>query len=308
MEIPELRPRRLGYVALGVANIEESVRFWTEAVQLDVSERTADRVYLRGGMQHHWIALRQSRDPGLERLGIEVDDRATLDAFEQRLRQAGVAVETGEGLDTDRVDRYLRFADPAGNPLELYTDMVSMPTPPRPVNVTLLEIQHVVLAVGDTREAHDFYTGVLGMRVSDWVGRDVCFTHFANGWHHGIGLSRMPNASHGLNHICFQPPDLDNVMRARARVRKLGLTITMDILRHAPSGSVGFYFVGPDTICEMSFGARQFAPDEVFKPRLLAAGQDTLDVWQAGLVDVEQSVVQSLAEMAGRKQAGRGGG
>lgn len=307
MNIPELRPRRLGYVSLGVENLEQSLGFWTEAVQLEVSERIADRTFLRGGMQHHWIALQQTATPGLQRVGIEVDDDATLDAFEQRLQQAGIATEAGDGLATDRVDRYLRFADPAGNPLELYTDMVSMPTPPRPVNVTLLDIQHIVLAVGDTREAHDFYTGILGMRVSDWVGRDVCFTHFANGWHHGIGLSRMPDATSGLNHICFQPPDLDNVMRARARVRKLGLTITMDILRHAPSGSVGFYFAGPDTICEMSFGARQFAPDEVFKPRLLAAGQDTLDVWQAGLIDTEQSVVQSLAQMATQQSTAAGG-
>jgi catechol-2,3-dioxygenase len=298
-----LCPTRLGYVHLRVKNLDESLAFWTRAVPLEVSARLGGRVYLRGGMQHHWIVLEPSADPGLERVALEVDSRAELDAFEARLKALGLAVQAGDGLETDRVDRYLRFADPAGNPLELYCDMVAMPTPPTPRAVQLLDIQHVVLAAGDTSGATAFYRDVLGMRESDWVERDVCFLHMKNGWHHGIGIGGFGGAASGLNHVCFQPPGLDDVMRARATVRKLGYPITMDLLRHAPSTSVGFYFAGPDTVAEMSFGARHFTEDTPPKPRLLARGLDTIDVWQQGLVDHEQSVIDELRQMAERQRA-----
>lgn len=298
-----LCPTRLGYVHLRVKNLDDSLAFWTRAVPLEVSARSGERVYLRGGLEHHWIVLEQSADPGLARVALEVENRAELDAFEARLKALGIAFEAGDGLDTERVDRYLRFADPAGNPLELYCDMVAMPTPPTPRAVQLLDIQHVVLAAGDTSRATAFYRDVLGMRESDWVERDVCFLHMKNGWHHGIGVGGFGGAASGLNHICFQPPGLDDVMRARATVRKLGYPITMDLLRHAPSTSVGFYFAGPDTVAEMSFGARHFTEDAPPKPRLLARGLDTIDVWQQGLVDHEQSVIDQLRQMAERQRA-----
>lgn len=305
MTQPELRAERLGYVHLGVEDIERSLAFWTEAVPLEVAARSGERVYLRGGMQHHWIVLEPATEPGLKRVALEVADRATLDAFEDHLRAQGVAVEAGDGLASDRVDRYLRFADPGGNPLELYCDMVAMGTPPQPRTVQLLDIQHVVLMCPDAREAAAFYCDLLGFRPSDWVERDMVFMHMRNGWHHGIGVGGFGPGARGLQHICFQPPDLDNVMRARAIVRKLGYTITMDLLRHAPSTSVGFYFAGPDTVAEMSFGARRFSEDAPPRPRLLAKGLDTVDMWQQGLTaDNEGSVIEALRQMDRQRAAG----
>ena len=303
MSEQRLCPLRLGYVHLKVKNLDASLAFWTGAVPLEVSARQGAKVYLRGGLQHHWIVLEESAEPGLGRVALEVDSRAELDAFEAHLRALGIQTEAGDGLQTDRVARYLRFTDPAGNPIELYCDMVSMPTPPQPRTVQLLDIQHVVLAAGDTRAAAAFYRDVVGLRESDWVEHDVCFLHMKNGWHHGIGVGGFGGAASGLNHICFQPPGLDDVMRARATVRKLGYPITMDLLRHAPSTSVGFYFAGPDTVAEMSFGARHFTEEAPPRPRVLARGLDTLDVWQQGLVDHEQSLVEEMKKMADQQRA-----
>ncbi|MEL0081466.1 MAG: VOC family protein [Gammaproteobacteria bacterium] len=295
-----LRAERLGYVALTVSDLDKSLAFWRDAVQLEISEKRDDKVFLRGGMQHHWITLQQAAEPGLQRVGIEVSSPETLEALERRLTGAGVVVEPGTGLNESRILHAIRFNDPAGNPLELYCDMVSMATPPRPISVTLLDIQHCVMAVDNVAEAADFYTGLLGMRVSDWIGDSMFFAHFRNGWHHGLGLGKMPDQPRGLHHICFQPPDLDNVMRGRARVRKLGYEITLDILRHGPSGSVGFYFIGPDdVVAEMSYGARQCGEDEQFRPRQLAMSPETIDVWQTGLSDSELSIIEELRSIKG---------
>ncbi len=295
------RSDRLGYVALDVEDLDKSLDFWTSVTQLEVSDRQDERVFLRGGMQHHWIVLQQAQDtPGMARLGVEVADRAELDEIEQRLRSAGVEVDSGDGLKSDYVDRYVRFNDPAGNPIELYHDMVTMAVPPKPINVDILDIQHVVLGQKDMAEAEAFYTEMLGMRISDRIDRGATFMHFRNGWHHGIGLGMMGGPR--LHHICFQPADLDNTMMVRARVMKAELPITMDLLKHGPSGSVGFYFQGPDTVVEYSFGARQFGEDEVFRPRRLPMARDTVDVYQTGLGDNEMDIIQQL-QQAQKQQA-----
>ena len=219
MTQPELRAERLGYVHLGVEDIERSLAFWTEAVPLEVAARSGERVYLRGGMQHHWIVLEPAAEPGLKRVALEVADRGTLDAFEIHLRAQGVAVEAGDGLASDRVDRYLRFADPGGNPLELYCDMVAMGTPPRPRTVQLLDIQHVVLMCPDAREAAAFYCDLLGFRPSDWVERDMVFMHMRNGWHHGIGVGGFgPGARRRMAHSCSASSSL--VVDARCSARR----------------------------------------------------------------------------------------
>ncbi len=287
MEIPTARAERLGYVFMNVKDLDRSVDFYTKGLQLEETERQDGRVYLRGGMEHHWLVVQEKPDaPLLERVGIEVADVDTLAQFEERLSENSIHFEAGDGLESDRILRYVRFFDPSGNPLELYTDMVTMPSPPKPSVIHFEDIQHIVLNVHDFKIAHDFYTKVLGMRVSDYYEQGTAFMHFRNGWHHGIGISAGANRTNGLSHICFLPKDLDMTMRARAAVIRVGAKITSDLLKHGPSGSIGFYFDGPDLNLEVSYGARQFAPDEIYKPRIIPRVPG-LDVWQHGLEDLE---------------------
>lgn len=288
-----LRPERLGFVSMYVKDIDVSTEFYEKAVHLEISDRRDGKIFFRGGVQHHWVVIQPvptNTEPGLERLGIEVADRETLDAYEARLLGLGFDVHADNGLSDERVTRYLKFNDPSGNPLMLYTDMVQLATKPKPRLVEFLDIQHVVLVVHDIDVSHDFYTNVLGMRTSDWFEHSTAFMHFRNGWHHGIGIgARGPNQN-GLHHICFQPPDLDATMRSRAAVQKLGLPITTDLLKHGPSGSVGFYYQGPDTVIENSFGARWFDPDLEPEARVIAMRRESGDVYQAGLEDLELNV------------------
>jgi 2,3-dihydroxy-p-cumate/2,3-dihydroxybenzoate 3,4-dioxygenase len=284
-----LRPERLGYLSFRVRDLKISTEFFEKMGQLEVSEERDGKVFLRGGMEHHWIVLQESDNPGLERVAMQMTNNEDLDAMEERLKSHGVKYERGDGFDSDRVNQYLRFPDPAGNPLELYSDMVSYPTPPHPRHVSLEDIQHLVLFVDDIFTCHDFYTQVLGLRTSDWNERNTVFMNFRNGWHHGLGIGAGRTEKQGISHVCFLPTDLDDVMRARAAVMRAGLPITSDILRHGASGSFGFYFAGPDVPVEFSVGARRFAEDEEHTPRRLIRSPTVSDVFQVGLEELELS-------------------
>ena len=269
---------------LDVTDVVSTTEFFTKAVNLEISNRLNERVFLRGGLQHHWIVLRHAARPGLGRVGIEMAGHEDLEAVEQRLRESGIEVESGAAFDTDRIDCYLRFQDPSGNPLELYTDMVSMPMAPFPKRVTVEDIRNVVLFQRDVQEACDFYTRMLGMEVSDWVERKLVYLRFGNGYHHGLVLAEG-NPSQGLGYINFQVPDLHHLMRARSAVQLQKWPLVADLLKDGPSGAVGFYFLNDAERITIGFcfDHAVIPEDSEQKPRIFPSRADTFDIWLTGL-------------------------
>src|SRR5260221_1493175 len=93
------------------------------------------------------------------------------------------------------------------------------------------KIGHVVLNVTDFEASVRFYTGVLGLRVSDrypdsMVPGGMIFLR-CNTDHHGVALvGGAQKAGHSsLNHFAFEVGALDEVFRARAWLRERGVPI-----------------------------------------------------------------------------------
>jgi len=104
----------------------------------------------------------------------------------------------------------------------------------------LTKIGHVVLMCTDLRRSVEFYTGLLGFRVSDVYpetmmdGRMVFMRCAAD--HHGVALvGAAPGASpqHELHHLAFEVATLDEVFRARDYLRRQGVTIQFEGRRRA---------------------------------------------------------------------------
>ncbi len=105
-------PRLVGinHIALEVGDIDEALAFW---------ESIFGELTLRGGRGGHmafidmgdqFIALASGRSQPLDRerpFGLVVDDK---EAVRERLRELGVAVSSGRGLD---------FLDPWGNQIQV---------------------------------------------------------------------------------------------------------------------------------------------------------------------------------------------
>jgi len=229
-----------------------------------------------------------------------------LDAMEQRLRERGIEVESGHAFETDRIDRYLRFQDPSGNPLELYADMVSMPMVPVPKRVDITDILNVVLFQRDLQQGLEFYSQVLGLQISDWVERKLVYLRFANGYHHGLLLMEGDPAQ-GPGYINFQVPDLHQLMRARNGIQMQKWPIAADLLKDGASGAVGFYFQNEaeNITIGVCFGHEMIDEDSDHRPRILPARADTFDVWLTGLPAAEEMSAPPPVARAQAQQAGR---
>ena len=123
------RLRKLGHVVLNASDLEASVRFYTEVLGLQVSDRYPDSmvpggmVFLRCNTDHHGVALvggaPNSERSSLNHFAFEV---GTLDeVFRARawLRKHGVPMHF-EGRRRAGCQIAVEFQDPDGNNLEIY--------------------------------------------------------------------------------------------------------------------------------------------------------------------------------------------
>jgi catechol 2,3-dioxygenase-like lactoylglutathione lyase family enzyme len=138
---------------------------------------------------------------------------------------------------------------------------------------SIAKIGHVVLIVQDLEKSVDFYTRVLGFRVSDvypetMVPGCMVFMRCAND-HHGVALvggAKGPGNSNELHHMAFEVAALDEVFRARDHLRAEGVKITYAGRRRAGC-QVAVEFLDPDNhVLEIYWGIDQVGSDGRIRP------------------------------------------
>jgi catechol 2,3-dioxygenase len=125
-------------------------------------------------------------------------------------------------------------------------------SPPEGLPFNITKIGHVVLKVQDLDRSVDFYTQVLGFKVSDvypetmMKGRMVFLR--CNADHHGVALvgGATKPAEHGeLHHMAFEVATLEEVFRAREHLKKHDVPIDFEGRRRA-GVQVAVEFSDPD--------------------------------------------------------------
>jgi catechol 2,3-dioxygenase len=146
------------------------------------------------------------------------------------------------------------------------------------------KIGHVVLNVADVARSVGFYTEVLGFEVSDIYPEEMVPGGMAflrcNPDHHGIALvgSRRGANDHAeLNHIAFEVGSLDEVIRARDHLARLGVPIDFAGRRRAGC-QIAVEFRDPDDHrLEIYWGIDQVGSDGGVRPPAEWKGVRSID-------------------------------
>src|SRR5262249_35597746 len=112
----------LGYVGLRARNLEDWASFGEKFLGMQLVERSRSALRLRMDDRSQRLLVEADSTEGAGFLGWEVTDAAALERLAARLEAAGVRVERGTQASADarRVKELIRFADPAGNRLEIF--------------------------------------------------------------------------------------------------------------------------------------------------------------------------------------------
>ena len=202
---------------------------------------------------------------GLAFTGWEVADADTLDCAVDQLRAAGRSVRSAseDEARARRTRGLVRTTDPSGFELEFFHGPILDHAPfASPAGVSRfvtggLGMGHIVLGTPHIAEMVDFYTNVLGFRVSDYWrpdDRDVVFLR-CNARHHSLAL--VPADEAALYHFMLEAATLDDVGAALQRHHDAGMPISMDLGKHTNDEMVSFYSTSPSGFdVEFGFGGR----------------------------------------------------
>jgi 2,3-dihydroxy-p-cumate/2,3-dihydroxybenzoate 3,4-dioxygenase len=147
-------------------------------------------------------------------------------------------------------------------------------------------LSHVVLNCADVDAAERFAVEKLGFKVSDRT-KMMTFVR-CDRKHHCVAYARAGYSS--LNHIAFEMPSLDSVMRGIGRLRDAGYPAVWGPGRHGPGNNVFGYFIGPHGgVIEYTSAVEEVGDDyAVGDPAKWAWPPGRTDHWGIGVRDNER--------------------
>jgi catechol 2,3-dioxygenase len=237
---------QIGLVALTVADLQRSLRFYTEILGFTVVERASQIAALGSVEGRPLLALHElpgarpkpRAATGLYHVAVLLPSRADLGRTVQRLNTFGYPIRE---FEDHLVSESVYLSDPDGNGLELYRDRPRHEWPTtsdgrarmgsEPVDVPGLlaegvrdgqpwaglpagtRIGHLHLQVADIAQAEAFYCGVLGFDLV--VDAKTALFVSAGGYHHHVGMNIWysrggappPADAAGLRAITVHLPD-----------------------------------------------------------------------------------------------------
>lgn len=229
-------------VDLVVPDLDAAIDFHVRIWGLALVERAAGAAWLRGtGRDAQILALHTGNAAAIRSMTLRIDPLTDPDALLARATAGGArllqpfqpADEPGGGaiaIIADGCDRTIRLVrdDRAAAPLAADVD--------RPERLA-----HVNINSDDVARDTAFFVDALGFTLTD-RSKMMAFVR-TNADHHSVVIADAPVNT--LNHVAFQLPTWEGVMRAAGRMVDHRFPIGWGPGRHGPGDNVFTYFVDP---------------------------------------------------------------
>lgn len=215
--------------------------FYTSVWGLTVSGEKEGLVWLRAtGDEPYVLSLREGGNVGISAMTFRVSESVDLSDMGRRIEVRRGSVGGLQRSDAPGGGRELLFRDSVGRPMRLVqggeraAPLAADPDRPE-------RLAHVNFNSDDVDRDRGFFTDALGFALTD-RSKMMAFVR-TNGDHHSIVIADA--AVNTLNHVAFQLPGWEGVMRASGRMVDAGFSIGWGPGRHGPGNNVFAYFVDP---------------------------------------------------------------
>ncbi len=240
----EPRINGLRSIELAVHDLKKSADFYRKVWALEDVSGEGDTLHMRGtSRDHHVLTLRERPRAALLGIHFSAADRATVDALHAKAVAFGANVDGApKPLEGSAGGGYgFRTTSPEGHPIAISAGVAdhseAIDDRSRPTKLT-----HVVINSAEIDKQTKFFLDVLGFRFSDATFM-MDFVRCCSD-HHSVAIARGKGPS--LNHMAYEMPNIDGLMRGAGRVRNSGYEIMWGVGRHGPGNNVFSYFVEPN--------------------------------------------------------------
>jgi catechol 2,3-dioxygenase-like lactoylglutathione lyase family enzyme len=254
------RPGELGVHSMDafnmvVPNLRVAEDFY-KTFGLDVREEGNSLGVYTFGSAHRWISISESNKKKLNFLSFGVFEE-DFEPLKRRAEAAGVKlIDAPKGFDSNGI----WFHDHNGVLIEVKVAEKTSPDQKTPFAMTSCapgvagapqrskatkvrptRMAHVLVFTADVPHAIDFYSRVLGLRLSDRSGDGICFMHGIHGSdHHLVAFAK--SSAPGLHHCSWDVGNINEIGKGAMQMAEKGFQKGWGMGRHV-LGSNYFHYV-----------------------------------------------------------------
>jgi len=282
----------IGEFALVVPSLAEAERFY-RAFGLRVTAEGNGLALRAAAGDQVWGRLREGPHKRLERLTFHCFDDEAPALYAHICDQDVERVAPLRGDD----DAGLWFCDPDGLVIQVRPgpkttiDVAGHLSPALPVDGTRCapyssraqglppqRLSHVARMTARVPALLDFYTRVLGLRLSDRSGDAVAFLHAPHGSDHHL-VAFVQGSGPALHHLSWDVPTVEDVGLGMVRMQKAGYTTGWGVGRHVLGSNYFYYARDPwGSWCEFSSTMDYISAHIDWEP-LDHPGEDSVYLW-----------------------------
>lgn len=236
-----IQARRLGHMTLETPDLQRQIDYFTQTLGLVLIGQEKDRAWLGTKVGHLAVQLDRAGRARCSKLTFEVAPGTDFKEIARQLSALGIASDM-RGDATPGIGQALTFKDPKGTTLELFTEWSAVGDG-RVQGVSPVKLGHVAFVVSDLAKTHEFYSKVLGFRVSDWIEDWFVFMRCSPD-HHTVNF--VKGTGDFLHHMAFELKDWSQLGAACDHLAKKNVPIIWGPLRHGPGHNIAIYYRDAD--------------------------------------------------------------
>lgn len=271
------------YIGYSVADFDAEYEFYAQKWGLSEVAREDGLAWFaaKASPAHHSVRLRAGGKNHLDVIAFSTSTAADVDALYGKVTAASCKIIHPPRALTSPGGGYgFRFFSPDGLPFEVSSDVAIRETQVvERWDGIPLRISHAVLHAPDVKATAQFFTDVLGFKVSDWLGDFMVFLR-CNEAHHRLAILPGPPC---LNHIAYDMTDVDGMMAGIGRLRRLDVDIRWGPGRHTAGDNTFSYFVTPNGFAVEYTAELEEVDFENHQPQVHPPSPGLMDKWGVGV-------------------------
>jgi catechol 2,3-dioxygenase len=278
-----LRRTAVSHLGLSVPDVSATETFYTRVLGMKrQGELDQGGVRLGWGEGHHVLDLRKG-EKTLWHYGFEVRDQGGLEGIKERLASRSIAYRAMDESDIDSpvgTPEGIVVTDPDGTDVHFHSEVRRHGENAADTGRRPIKFQHTTIGTAAVAPVVQFFTDVIGFRVSDQL-QDGNFAWLRSDRdHHTLAVVRAA-AGGDIDHYSYDLAEWEDFKSWCDRLTDLDVAVTWGPGRHGPGNNLFVFFDDPaGNHIELSAEMEKFHDDRVeYVARRWTPVPETVNLW-----------------------------
>jgi catechol 2,3-dioxygenase-like lactoylglutathione lyase family enzyme len=237
-----IQVKRMSHATLETPDLDRQIDYFTQIAGLALVERENGRAYLATKVGDLAVQLEKADQARCTRIAFQVAPDTEFDDIRRGIEAEGVRCQPRND-PSPGVARAVTFEDPKGTVIEVFGEQKPIGKNQAVPGVGPLKLGHLAFCVAEPKEFVEFYSRVLGFRLSDWIQDWFAFMRCGPD-HHTVNFVRGKRTQ--MHHIAFELKDWAQIQTACDFLGSKNIPLAWGPGRHGPGHNIYTYHRNPD--------------------------------------------------------------